>query len=605
MERSADTGMKRLAWLLAFIILAPAALAGSVAEDRSALQDLYAATNGDSWTNNNNWGTSAPLGDWYGIQTDSNGRVARVDLFDNGLSGTLPTSIGDLDAATYINIKQNSITGEIPQTIGNLASIQKLYLSGTSDHEAPTNPNHNQHQGKSDESGNSFSGTIPRSIGQLTKLTHLELSGSDIQDVVPAEIGNLQNLEFFAMSWNEGLTGPLPDEIGQLPNLIWMYFRASGLTGSLPDLSGLDNIRTMHFGNGNSLTGELPDMSMLTTLRNLNLDGNDLTGEWPQYWNNGDFDFISLRGTWNDFSGDLHGFENLTGMGAFDVTGNYKITGTLKNADQLCGIINFGVGWNNMTGQIPDLSCWTRARTLYFNDNDFTGQLPAGLANVDKPDGGSNLNFANNRLTGPIPPEWADMNVNSLGWIRVTNNELSGPINPAIVDLNIGDYQAANNRFVFADLIPTIQKDPEFEYAPQKPFGQPSSATGAEGQTFTISFDVGTHPDNEYQWYKDGSALSGETSKGLTIESMSSADEGEYTLEVTNPNAPALTLTSEPLILSLGAAYEEDPAVCGDGVREDPESCDDGNNRDTAALPSRTTSWTSRSTTPPRNCRCA
>jgi hypothetical protein len=59
-----------------------------------------------------------------------------------------------------------------------------------------------------------------------------------------------------------------------------------------------------------------------------------------------------------------------------------------------------------------------------------------------------------------------------------------------------------------------------------------------------------------YRWLKDGVALSGGTSSSFTIPSMSAADSGKYSVEVTNAlgsvtsNEAALTLTSGPMILT-------------------------------------------------------
>ena len=42
--------------------------------DRAALVALYEATEGPNWVNSENWLTDAPLGDWYGVDTDGSGR---------------------------------------------------------------------------------------------------------------------------------------------------------------------------------------------------------------------------------------------------------------------------------------------------------------------------------------------------------------------------------------------------------------------------------------------------------------------------------------------------------------------------------------------------
>ncbi|HYW34626.1 MAG TPA: hypothetical protein VE868_04390, partial [Balneolaceae bacterium] len=47
----------------------------SVSADRQALMDLYKATNGSGWSHHSGWGTGEPMGSWYGIKTNSRGRV--------------------------------------------------------------------------------------------------------------------------------------------------------------------------------------------------------------------------------------------------------------------------------------------------------------------------------------------------------------------------------------------------------------------------------------------------------------------------------------------------------------------------------------------------
>ena len=43
---------------------------GGTSGDRAALVALYNATDGPNWVINENWLTDAPLGEWYGVDTD-------------------------------------------------------------------------------------------------------------------------------------------------------------------------------------------------------------------------------------------------------------------------------------------------------------------------------------------------------------------------------------------------------------------------------------------------------------------------------------------------------------------------------------------------------
>ncbi len=56
------------------------------ATERAALVALYEATSGADWRYNHNWNTNAPVSDWDGVTTDSNGSVAHLYLPNNTIS---------------------------------------------------------------------------------------------------------------------------------------------------------------------------------------------------------------------------------------------------------------------------------------------------------------------------------------------------------------------------------------------------------------------------------------------------------------------------------------------------------------------------------------
>ena len=71
-------------------LAAEAAAQGSAASDRAVLEALYDATGGPDWIDNTNWKGAAPLGEWFGVTTDTAGRVTRLQLPGNGLAGPIP-----------------------------------------------------------------------------------------------------------------------------------------------------------------------------------------------------------------------------------------------------------------------------------------------------------------------------------------------------------------------------------------------------------------------------------------------------------------------------------------------------------------------------------
>ena len=97
--------------------------------ERQALIEFYKATNGDNWVNNTNWCSDKPVGEWYGVSVDGQGRVSTLGLSMNNLSGSIPECIGDLVKIQDLVLYQNFLTGNIPESIGNLEDLRFLDLS--------------------------------------------------------------------------------------------------------------------------------------------------------------------------------------------------------------------------------------------------------------------------------------------------------------------------------------------------------------------------------------------------------------------------------------------------------------------------------------------
>ena len=97
--------------------------------DREALIAFYNATDGPNWTDNTNWCSDEPLDTWYGVTTDSEGRVTGISLADNGLSGDAGNTLASLGKLTYLDCSENSLIGL--DLSGNTA-LFTLYCSDNS-----------------------------------------------------------------------------------------------------------------------------------------------------------------------------------------------------------------------------------------------------------------------------------------------------------------------------------------------------------------------------------------------------------------------------------------------------------------------------------------
>ena len=252
--------------------------------DREILEVVYESLGGPDWYNSDNWLTDRPLRDWYGVEVDDQGRVTRLSLAANrisgwippelgslkhlqdlrlanasGLAGTIPVELGDLANLRSLRIDHTNIQGTIPAELGNLANLDWLRLVD-----------------------NNLEGAIPAELGRLRNLRSLYLSDNQLSGTVPVQLGGLSNLWALYLSGNE-LTGPIPAQLGILFHLQVLSLSQNGLSGSLPaGLGGLAGLEELHVGH-NELHGTVPvEFRGLTSLREFSLPGNaDMSGALP------------------------------------------------------------------------------------------------------------------------------------------------------------------------------------------------------------------------------------------------------------------------------------------------------------------------------------
>merc|ERR1719469_691266 len=135
--------------------------------DNSILEQLYYSTVGESWAVSTNWIEEEYECTWFGVEC-LDGRVNRLDLGDNKLSGSIPTIFGQLDISDTLNLSLNDLTGSIPTEIGEIDGLLNLNMFS-----------------------NNLTGTIPTEIGQLSNLQFLTINDNNLSGNIPSEIGQL------------------------------------------------------------------------------------------------------------------------------------------------------------------------------------------------------------------------------------------------------------------------------------------------------------------------------------------------------------------------------------------------------------------------------
>ena len=337
--------------------------------DREPLVKLYQGTDGANWINSNGWNTDAPLGEWYGVETDFSGRVVSLDLggtWDEGISrwtrhglaGRIPPELGDLEHLQSLVLAGNELEGDIPPELGGLAELRRLDLGS-----------------------NSLTGMIPSELGDLARLRELDLRDNGLAGGIPSRLGRLwdrSELAVVVLSGNR-LSGGIPPHFRNLSELTVLSLHDNRLSGRIPrELGQLAALRVLSLGN-NRLEGPIPrELGNLVRLERLDLHGNWLRAEIPP---------------------EFGGLVNLQDL---------FLDGSLLH------------------GGIPsELGALARVRTLSLSDNQLSGPIPPALGNLA---GVSHLSLDRNALTGAIPPGLADLP--KIERLHLDFNDLSGPIPP-------------------------------------------------------------------------------------------------------------------------------------------------------------------------------
>ena len=123
---------------------------------------------------------------------------------------------------------------------------------------------------------NKIHGTIPSAYGQLTSLKRLQLSRNKLEGTIDGQelLLPLKKLEIIGLGGNK-LSGPIPEELGSMPGMIYINIPYNEFTGTIPSSWNTTKINHVNFAY-NELTGPIPpELTSIETLNNLFLAGND------------------------------------------------------------------------------------------------------------------------------------------------------------------------------------------------------------------------------------------------------------------------------------------------------------------------------------------
>ncbi|GAB4847413.1 hypothetical protein Ancab_039819 [Ancistrocladus abbreviatus] len=229
-----------------------------------------------------------------------------------------------------------------------------------------------------------LTGNLPHNIGELTQLKSLILVGCGFSGSIPYSVGSLRQLVFLSLNSNS-FTGNIPASVGNLSNLYWLDLSDNQLTGSIPvsngTTPGLDMlVHTKHFHLGeNRLSGTIPlDLfSSGMSLFHVLLDNNKLTGGIP-----------STLGLVRSLEVVRFDRNLLTGVAP-------------SNLNNLTNLITLLLSNNKLTGSIPNLTGMSSLSYVDMSNNTFnTSVVPLWFSTLQSLE---TLMMEKTGLQGPIP----------------------------------------------------------------------------------------------------------------------------------------------------------------------------------------------------------
>jgi hypothetical protein len=345
------------------------------------------------------------------------------------------------------------------------------------------------------------------------RVTSLSLPFNNLSGTLPYHIGFLQELKVLELSGNT-ISGTLPVAFAFLQKLERLSLSQNNLSGSIPAVIGfMFSMKELNLSD-NQLTGQIPStLGLLSRLTYLNLSDNQFSGSLPS---------------------SLGYLSKLRSLSAYN---------------------------NQLTGSIPSsIGNLVSAKDIFLYNNKLSGQIPSSVGELDSV---MFFNVANNRLTGSVPASMA--NLKFIYFLNVEGNRIENLPNLSGVG-SLFQLYVANNRLTFADIEPNIAKALGGNYAPQDSVGKNLTVSVCEGDSLVLSADV-IEPSaaNTFTWFNSDFSFISEPSSSplLILPSVSLADAGVYSAEISNANVPDLFLYRKTIRVNVSSCPASSTAKSG------------------------------------------
>uniref|UniRef100_A0A7N2LD80 non-specific serine/threonine protein kinase n=1 Tax=Quercus lobata TaxID=97700 RepID=A0A7N2LD80_QUELO len=183
---------------------------------------------------------------------------------ENQFTGSIPVSISNATNLDTFEMASNKLSGKVPslEKLNRLTflslSVNHLGSGETEDLSFLCSLTNTTYLTFLEINLNNFGGKLPKCLGNFsTTLSDFYLDDNKISENIPAEIGNLINLEDLRIG-NNKLSGNIPFEIGILHKLVYLDLSQNKFSGNIPSsLGNLTALTILNLGN-NNLQGSIP-----------------------------------------------------------------------------------------------------------------------------------------------------------------------------------------------------------------------------------------------------------------------------------------------------------------------------------------------------------
>ena len=275
--------------------------------------------------------------------------LGKLQLGGNiGITGQLPSDIGNLKNLQVLSLGETGIRESIPSSIGNLKELwyldlEVLHLKGTLSLLKNLTKLTTIHL-----MSNQISGEIPHEFGEwFPRLVQLSLQNNLLSGTIPPSLGRLTKLQLLNLAGNRQLTGKLPISFKFLTMMQIIDISSTNLTGfskgfhfNSTKLASFIAVNTPNFVCSiESLIDALNLNASKNSLMQLNVQDSGIYGKFDRR---------------NDESNIVNGIFSFTRMTFLNLGGNEGITGTIPDPiTSLSYLVNLNVSYNNLSGPFP------------------------------------------------------------------------------------------------------------------------------------------------------------------------------------------------------------------------------------------------------------